>query len=180
MKKTQTIINVLVIAGLLGLGAFQLLKKEKTVYVDINKLMQEYQGMKDAKAEYEKKSAQWKANADTLVSKWQDELKSYEKERSRMSQKERDLKEELLRNKQNQINQYQDALKMKAKDEEQKLTQNVINRVNEYITDYGKSKRYTYILGANGTGNIIYAEKSRDITAEILAGLQKDYEKEKK
>jgi outer membrane protein len=180
MKKTQLIINVLVIAGLLGLGAFQLLKKEKTVYVDINKLMQEYQGMKDARKDFEQKSAQWKSNTDTLISGWQAELKNYEKERSRMSQKERDLKEELLKNKQNQINQYQEAIKMKAKEEEQKLTQNVINRVNEYISDYGKSKRYTFILGANGTGNIIYAEKSRDITAEILAGLQKEYEKEKR
>jgi hypothetical protein len=46
--KNQTIINILLIAALLGLGSYQLLKKEQTVYVDIGKLMQEYQGMKDA------------------------------------------------------------------------------------------------------------------------------------
>jgi hypothetical protein len=64
MKK-QNILNVILIAALLRLGGYQLLKKEKTVYVNIGQLMQEYNGMKDARAAYEKKAAQWQANADT-------------------------------------------------------------------------------------------------------------------
>ena len=142
--------------------------------------MQEYKGMKDARAEYEKKAAQWQANTDTLISQWQNELKSYEKERTGMSKKERELKEELLRNKQGQINQYQEAIKLKARDEDQALTQNVLNTVNDYIKEYGKSKGYTFILGANGSGNIAYAHESRDITAKIIEGLNKQYEDEKR
>lgn len=172
MKK-QDILNVILIAALLGLGGYQLLKKEKTVYVDIGQLMQEYNGMKDARAAYEKKATQWQANADTLISQWQNELKSYEKERSSMSKKERELKEELLRNKQQQINQYQEAIKLKARDEDQAMTQNVVNAVNDYIREYGKSKGYTFILGANGSGNIAYAIESRNITKQIIEGLNK-------
>jgi outer membrane protein len=178
--KRQNILNIVLLAGLLGLGTYQLLKKEKTVFVDIGKLMQEYKGMKDARAGYEKKAAQWQANADTLIAQWQNELKSYEKERSRMSKKEQELKEELLRNKQQQINQYQEAIKMKARDEDQALTQNVVNAINDYIKEYGKSKGYTFILGANGSGNIAYADESRDITKEIIEGLNKQYNAEHK
>jgi outer membrane protein len=180
MKKVQWIINGVVVAGLIALGGYHLLKKDKTVYVDIGRLMQEYQGMKDARAEFEKKSAQWQANADTLVAEWQKDLKSYEKERAGMSKKEKELKEELLRNKQQQINQYHDAIQMKSKDEEQKLSQTAINRINEYVEAYGKQKGYMYVLGANGSGNIVYADKSRDITDIILKGLQEEYEKEHK
>jgi outer membrane protein len=179
MKK-QNILNIILIACLLSLAGYQLLKKEQTVYVDIGKLMQEYQGMKVAKKAYEKKVAQWEANTDTLLTQWQNELKSYEKERSRMSQKEQQLKEELLRNKQQQINQYQEAIKLKARDEDQAMTQNVINAVNDYISEYGKEKGYTFILGANGSGNIAYADKSRDITQEIIDGLNKQYQEENK
>jgi len=180
MKKVQWIINIVVIAGLLALGGYHLLKKEKTVYVDIGRLMQEYQGMKDARREFEKKSAQWQANVDTLVSEWQQELKSYEKERNSLTSKERELKEELLRNKQQQVSQYQEAIQMKAKEEEQKLTQTAVNRINEYLSEYGKEKGYMLILGATGTGNIVYADKSKDITDEILKGLQEGYSKDNK
>lgn len=67
----QTLVNIILITAFLGLGSYQLLKKENMVYVDIGKLMQEYQGMIDARAEYEKKATQWQANADTLVVQWQ-------------------------------------------------------------------------------------------------------------
>lgn len=176
MNKTQQIINIALIAGLLGLGGYQLLKKEKTVYIDIGKLMQDYKGMKDARAEYEKQAAGWQANVDTLIGQWQQELKAYEKERSGMSAKERQLKEEILRNKQQQVNQYQDAVKLKARDQEQLLTQSAVNLVNDYIKEYGKKKGYDYILGATGQGNIVYARESKDITKVILEGLNKEYE----
>ncbi|HAM99263.1 MAG TPA: hypothetical protein DCQ26_11710 [Marinilabiliales bacterium] len=176
----QTIINIILIVTFLGLGAYQLLKKENTVYVDIGKLMQEYQGMKDARAEYEKKAAQWQANADTLVAQWQNELKAYEKEHNSLTKKERELKEELLRNKQQQINQYHEAIKLKMQDEDRALTQNVVNAINDYIKEYGKSKGYTFILGANGSGNIAYATESRDITPAIIEGLNKQYANEHK
>jgi outer membrane protein len=180
MKKTQLIINLILIAGLLGLGTYQLLKKERTVYVDIGKLMQEYQGMKDAHSDIDKKKAQYQASSDTLLKEWEGELKAYERERKNMSSKEKQLKEELLRNKQQQLSGYTESIQKKAAEEEKKITQAVVNRINEYMNDYGKRKGYTFILGANGSGNIVYADKSRDITEEILNGLQKEYEKEKK
>lgn len=178
MKKVQWIINIVVLAGLIVLGGYHLLNKEKTVYVDIGVLMQEYQGMKDARREFEKLSAQWQANVDTLISEWHKELQNYEKERSGLSKNERELKEELLHNKQQQVNQYRDAVQMKAKEEEQKLTQTAVNRINEYLSEYGGDKGYSLILGATGSGNIVYADKSMDITDEVLKGLQDAYNKE--
>lgn len=175
MKKIQWIINIVVLAGLLALGGYHLLKKEKTVYVDIGILMLEYQGMKDARAEFEKKSTLWQSNLDTLISNWQKDLQSYEKEHSTMSKKEKDLKKELLRNKQKQINQYQDAIRLKAQEEEQKLTQNAVNRINDYLKDFGKREGYSIILGADGSGNVLYADEKRNITDIILKGLQKEY-----
>ena len=176
MKKTQLIVNIVLIAGLLGLGGYQLIKKDKTVYVDVGMLMQEYKGMKAAQAAFQEKSAQWQANADTLIAQFQQELKNYEKERPRMTKREKELKEELLRNKQIQINQYQEAMQMKARDEEQALTQNVINTVNDYIREYGKQKGYTFIMGATGQGNIVYAQDGVNITDEIIEGLNKEWD----
>ncbi|MBN1115626.1 MAG: OmpH family outer membrane protein [Bacteroidales bacterium] len=176
MKKTQLVINAILIAGLVAVVAFQFLKKDKIAYVEVGKLMQEYKGMKAARAEFEKKTAQWQANVDTLIAEFQDELKAYEKERSRMSSKEKELKEELLRNKQMQIGQYQEAIKQKSVDEEQILTQTAINSINDYIEEFGKEHSYKFIIGATGQGNLLYALDRYNITQEILAGLNMDYE----
>ena len=180
MKKFQLPIILILLAGFLSLTAYHFFKREKIVYVDITKLLQEYKGMKDAREVFEQKMIGWKSRQDTLLTEWQNELKAYEKERISLNSKERMLREELLQNKQDKIANYQEAIKLQKEQEEHKLTMSVINRINEYLTEFGKQKGYTFILGATGTGNIVYADESRDITDIILKGLQEEYEKEHK
>jgi outer membrane protein len=176
MKKATLIFNILVILAIATLTWLHF-RADKIAYVDTNVLMQKYEGMKKARAEYEVKAKQWQANSDTLMKEFEAELKNYEKERSRMTKKEQELKEELLGNKQQQISKYRQATQMKAKEEEQKLTQTVVNTVNDYINEYGKKHGYKYILGANGSGSLLYAEKKNEITDIILEGLNKEYKK---
>lgn len=147
------------------------------VYVDVNKLIIGYEKTKIAKAEFDKKATLMKSNVDSLVSNWQTELKNYEKERTAFSPKELKLKQELLGNKQQQINGYQEAIQKKIQEEDKKVTQTVINDINDYIKEYGKSHSYKIIFGASGGGNIMYADESTDLTEEILKGLNAEYGK---
>lgn len=152
----------------------------KIAYIETNVLLQKYEGFKKAQAEYQKKAAVWKANSDTLVKSWEAELKKYEKERAGMSAKERELKEQLLGNKQQQISNYREAMQKKSKDEEQNMMQTVYNEVNDFVSKYGKSKGYKYVLGANGTGNILYADQAENITDKVLEGLNSYYQSQNK
>ncbi len=172
--QTSLLIVVLALSAFLTFEHFS--AKKEVVYIDVNELMSEYMGMKSAQKEFEASSKQWQSNVDTLISQFTDELKSYEKERSKMSKKERELKEEILRTKQQQVSNYQEAMKRKADDEEQKLNQKIYNEVNQYIKGFGKQHGYEMILGANGAGNILYAEEYTNITATVIEGLNKDYE----
>jgi outer membrane protein len=180
MKKHNLILHGIAIAGIIFTWVFFMGRTMKVVYVDNNVLMTKYEGMKYARKEYEKKAAAWQANSDTLMTEWQNELKAYEKERSRMTTKERELKEQLLGNKQQQINQYQEAIQLKSKEEEQKTLQTPLNEINDYLKEYGKKRGFTYILGATGAGNIVYANEARNITEEVLKGLNELYMKGKK
>lgn len=177
MKNTfQTIL--LVIA--LGLSAYLTFEhfnaKKQVVYIDVNELMSEYKGMKAAQKEYEASSKEWQSNVDTLIAQFTDELKLYEKERAAMSKKERELKEEILRTKQQQVSNYQEAIQRKSADEETKLNQKVYNEVNQFVKSFGKQHAYEMILGANGSGNILYAEEYTDITPLVIEGLNKEYD----
>lgn len=146
------------------------------VYVDVNKLLDGYKRTKLVKAEFEAKTKILKANVDSLMVDWQEELKRYEKERSGMTKKELELQQQVLSNKQQQINNYQQAIQKQIQEEDKKSTQTVINDINDYIKDYGKAHNYKMIFGASGTGNIMYAADVTDLTQDVLKGLNAEFE----
>ena len=154
---------------------FKTSTSDQLVYVDINKLMEGYDRTKVEKEAFEKQAGTLKANVDSLMVNWQDELKNYEKERTGMTKKELELKQELLQNKQQQITNYQQAIQKQIQEEDQKMTQTVINDINDYVKEYGKEKGYPIIFGASGSGNIMYAGETSDLTQVILKGLNKDF-----
>lgn len=180
MKKLNLMLPWIAIAAIIVTWIFFMGRTMKVVYVDNNVLMTKYEGMIDARKEYEKKVATWQANSDTLLKQFQEEIKIYEKEMSKMSTKERQLKEQLLANKQQQISQYQEAVKLKSKEEEQKTLQTPVNEINDFLKEYGEKHRYTFIIGATNTGNLVYARESRNITKKILNRLNEAYSKKKK
>ena len=149
---------------------FQFSQSEKLAYVDTAKLLNGYHGMKVARASFEKKAAEWNANVDTLTQEIQQMIMVHEKELSTMSDREKKLSEELLRTKQQQLVQYQQAIRQKAQEEDSRMTQTVLDDVNAYITEYGKKQGYSIIM-ATTNGNIVYAEDVLDITDEVLEGL---------
>jgi outer membrane protein len=179
LKKNLWMVIVGLTIAIIVLFTMQLMRKGDVAYIETSVLLQKYEGMKVARAEYDKKAGLWKANSDTLVKGWEAELKSYEKERAHMTAKERELKEQLLRNKQQQISNYRDAIDKKSKEEEEKMMQTVFSEVNEYVSAYGKLHGYNFILGANGSGNILYAKKSLNLTEEIVDALNKEYKGKK-
>ena len=150
----------------------------KVVYVETGVLLERYDGMKTARMLIDAKNKEFSAGVDSLINLFQEDLKAYEKNRKKMSDKERELKEELLRVRQQQVGNYQQAMQKKAKESEQSLTQTQINRINEFLKSYGKAKGYKYILGANGSGNVVYAEDHLNITEDVLEGLNKQYKAE--
>lgn len=176
MKQIKTILPFLAIL-LSAIAIYYAKTSSQLVYVDVNKLIEGYKRTKVVKAEYEKKATTMKTNVDSLLAGWQRELKSYEKERSTLTPKELKLKQELLQNKQQQINGYQETIQKQIEDENKKVTQTVVNDINDYIKEYGKKKGYKIIFGASGTGNIMYADEATDLTEEVLKGLNSEYEK---
>lgn len=148
---------------------------EKVAYVDSNKLINGYQGMVDARQVYQKKASGWKANIDTLASEVQQAIFKYEKESSKMTARERELSKELIRNKQKQLADYQQALNTQAQQEDSQMTSDVIIQMNAYIKKYGEENGYKIILAATDYGNLAYADEALDITDEVLEGLNQEY-----
>lgn len=175
MKKLS--LPIAVVALLIAIASFFFNQNSsKQVYVDVNKLMEGYKRTKVVRAEFQVKAKTLQSNVDSLVTDWQKELKLYEKERSKYSKKELELKQELLGNKQQQINNYQKAIQKQIQEEDKKASQTVINDINDYVKEYGEKHGYPIIFGANGGGNIMYANKDADLTEKVLEGLNNEYD----
>jgi outer membrane protein len=171
--KVLAVTNTVLIAVLFF---FNFTGRSKVVYVDSARLLSEYKGMQHARAAYQKKAGAWKANIDTLAGDVQRQIFKYEKESPRMTARERELSQELIRTKQKQFAEYQQATSSQAQQEDAKMTREVVTQVNAYLKKYGESHGYTVILAATEYGNLAYADEGLDITKEVLEGLNKQYE----
>jgi len=143
-------------------------------YVDSGKLLNGYNAMVQARAEFEKKQVTWQANIDSLTNDVKEAIAKYEKTAAIGTNKEKQLSRELITTKQKQLYDYQNAIKQNATQEEQRLTQNVLATVNTYLLRYGKKHGYKMILIA-ANGNIAYADSGMDITDKVVDQLNKEY-----
>ncbi len=175
MSKFQLAVNLVFALLFTLLLILYFTNDQQFVYVDSNKLLNEYKGMQDARAAYQQKVAVWKANIDTLAGEVKIQIGRHEKEMAKMTSKERQLSQELIKTKQNQLTQYQQAMNAQAGQEDEKMTTGVIAQVNAYLKKYGKQKGYTIIFAATDYGNLAYAEEALDITAQVVEGLNNEY-----
>jgi outer membrane protein len=51
----------------------------------------------------------------------------------------------------------------------------VMKQLNQYVQQYGKEHGYTYILGADGAGSLMFADEAENVTKEVMDFLNKKY-----
>lgn len=169
------IIGILNLLAVISISVILFTREERVVYVDSAKLLNNYKGMATARATYQSKANSWKANVDTLASEVQKLIFKYEHESKLMTAKERSLSQELIRTKQRQFTEYQQAIQTQAQQDDAKMTGDVITQVNTYLKKYGEERGYKIIIAATEYGNLAYADESLDITDEVLEGLNAAY-----
>lgn len=174
-KQLTTALLTIILSINLVFGYFIFLDKPQVVYVDSNALLENYEGMKAARLEFQQKALKWQANIDTLRAELTRVLEEHQAAQSTMTKKELALSEALIETKKQQLIDYQQGIQQKSQQEDAQMTERVLSEVNVFIEDYGKKKGYTIILGATTLGNIVYAAQKLNITEELQAALNANY-----
>jgi outer membrane protein len=177
MLKISIFLSTVSLIAVVVLGVYVYKMNDRLVYVNTTKLLESYKGMQDARASYSEKLAIWKANTDSLATDLQRRIDEYKKKASKLSEKEKELTEELLAAKQKQLVEYQNATSMQARQEDTQMTSMVINQINAFLKDYGDAQGYKIVLAATEYGNVAYAEEGLDITEKVIEELNKRYKK---
>jgi outer membrane protein len=157
-------VSVIAITSLL-ISVFNFINAPKIAYVRTAVIVENYSGMKEARALYNLKLTQWQSNIDTLQLQLE---KSYSDE---ATNKEKISQDEQM------LASYQSAVEEKAIEEEQKMLQGVLNQINTSIEAYALKHNYDIILGTTTSGNVLYGSKVVDITDLVLKELNDNYKK---
>ncbi|MEO0473300.1 MAG: OmpH family outer membrane protein [Bacteroidota bacterium] len=57
----------------------------------------------------------------------------------------------------------------------QQYNEQIWTQLNQYIQDYCEVEGYSYILGANGSGNLMGADANRDVTESLIQFVNQQY-----
>jgi outer membrane protein len=147
------------------------------VYVESGKLLDGYQGMKDARRAFEAKAKGWERQNQALVNGFRTAVEQYQKTAASLTPEQRAAAEQKLQAQQQQGAVEQQKIQQQAQEAEGKLTQTVLESVNKKVEAYGKTHGYKMILIAAPSGTIAYGEKNLDITTPVLAYLNAQYRK---
>lgn len=145
-------------------------------FVQNNVLLEEYVGIKEAMAKYQQMVEVLNSNVDTLKFEFENSVSKYNQEYENLSEKERALTEQVLRNKEKEFYTYKAAIDKQIEEEDQKITHEVLNQIDSYVVEYAKKNGYDFIFGTSDAGSLFYASEEYDLTQNVLKELNDYYE----
>ena len=165
----------LVVFGMLLFASCQ--NEMKTGFIDNSELIKEYQKRKDIEATYKVKIEKFDKRVDSIGKAFQSEAQAFQAQAATMAQKDAQEQYQILGQKQQMLQQQFQMEEQAIQKESQIEIDTLIKEVRAFVKGYGKDKGYTYILGSNDAGSVMYGEENKDLTKEILEELNKTYKK---
>ncbi|MGB1308119.1 MAG: OmpH family outer membrane protein [Oceanihabitans sp.] len=166
-----------IILALVTIFALSSCEQQKIAFIDNGKLINDYQEKIEVEAKFKTKDSLFKKNTDSLANGFQIEAKAFELAASRMSKtKAQEKYQELMQKQQGlqrQVQMQQQAMQLEFQTE----IDSVLVKVKDFVADYGKKNGYTYILGKNEAGSVMYGNEANDITKTVTEALNASYSK---
>jgi len=166
-KNLLSIVNIILTLGIVLFLAFyitSLSDKKEYVYIDNIKLFNGFNMAKDMSDIHTKKVKKQTKKLDSLYQLFQIDIAAKDEDKIKISQQKLQKEDEAL-----------GAMKQHFS---KVVSQQIWNRLNAYINEYGKTQKHKIIFGTQGGGNVMYADDSVDLTAEVLEYANAKYEGE--
>jgi outer membrane protein len=159
------------------------IKESKIVYVNIDVLNEKYEFLKDissaAKSEHSTLQNQFQSKGEKLQTDYMEFQQSAQG--GLLSENQINQKQEEFAKRKDEL----DQLQMKADELAEKIQDQSIEamaNIKDYVTEYNKKSNYDYVVAYSdnpGATQLLLANPAYDITAEILDGLNAQYQAQK-
>ncbi len=171
MEKVGRMTLWVLVVGLLAMVVYLWKQQPKIAYVRLNKV---YEGF-DLTKEVEKKYDAVSAARQNILDSMELQLKSLGRKIETLKENER---KGLIMEFEAKRNEYLGKKQQFTADNDKTVEQyneQIWKQLNQYLEDFGKEAGYSFILGAEGSGSIMYGESGKDVTEEVKVYVNKKY-----
>ena len=189
MKNVSLILNAMlaiavVILFVLVLGNKSKIEKQQVIagndtvrggklpiaYINIDSLLLNYTLAKESNESLIKKQEDSRLTINTNARQLQTEMAEFQRklENNAFLSRERAEQEQLrLQKKQQELQQLDGKLSQQLVQIQQKMSEELRDTINKFMKEFNKNKKYQLIISNTSNDNILYADKSYDITSEV-------------
>ena len=200
MKKVSLGLNVVLLLAVAGIyylhfAGNKTTKKEVTkgdteqvidrdyaiAYVNIDTLVSNYNLFVDKSNQLNQKRNESEADIQLKSSSFEREVRDFQNKVSKglITRTKAQMLQQELAQKEQQLYATRDNLARQLAEEEQVMYRQVLNEVMEYLEEYNEEYNYKYIFSNSFGGQLLYTDKSLNITMDVLEGLNLKYDKSK-
>lgn len=179
MKNTGNIALIISIVAIIIVGYNQFISPSKKIgIVQMEELVYNYQGMKDATEKYNIKMTAWSEKIDSL----ENSLKGLYNE-IKLDSINGD-KNKLIKDQQQfyflqkSYYEYKQNITQKAQQNDEEMTTGVINQLKEHMKTFAQEEGFDLIISNTQLQNVGYVEAEMDITQQLLQYANNKYEGE--
>lgn len=153
----------------------QVVAGRRTVYVQVDSLLTNYDFFKETKKELENKNFQLENELNTKGRSLQNEVAFFQQKAQTMTPEQARSTEAQLMKKQQDLVAYRDQAAQALARQEAEKNEQLYKNIRTYIEKYNKENGYEYVLGYSLGGGILFANPSLDVTKKIIDGLNKEH-----
>jgi outer membrane protein len=148
-------------------------------YINSDTVLKYYDYLKVNKGQLEAKTKQMDQDYQNRANGLRNEIAAYQRNVNSMTLGQVKATEEDLGKKQQNLQLYQQTLSQQLMEEESKLNKALYDRITAFLKIYGEEKGLQVVLKYDPTSDVLYGNNALDITKDVIAGLNANYQQEK-
>ena len=164
-----------------GEATENLASKGDIVYIDLDRILMEYDMANDLRSVVETKAQNIQAEITRRGKKLENEVKSFQEKLNKglMTRSVAEVQQQKLMQQEQEFNEYAARKEQEINEEQIVMMNQLADAIKTYVDKYNEEKQYAMIITNNGGSPVITAEAALNITEYVLAGLNDEYIKSK-
>ena len=200
MKNTSLILSVISLVAVVVFGILSLTKGGKSaevqsegtattaaacegsiVYVDLDRILMEYDMANDLRSVVETKVQNIQAEVNRKGKKLENDVVDFQNkiDKGLMTRSVAEAQGQKLQQQELEFNNYAAQKQQEIQEEQMVMMNQLGDAIQTYLVKYNEEKKYAMILTNSGGAPVITADATLDITDDVLAGLNEEYIKTK-
>jgi len=167
--------NVIIIAVVAVV--FSSCSHSKIGYMDVEKVMTEYTGVKDLEIDLKNRQEILAKNLDSLSGVFQGKVKNYYANAPKMNAKKRQEMEAALQMEQQILQGKQQQATLDLQKLGRENTAVITQLLDSLVSVYATKNGYHLIMGTTGKGTVMYGDESLNVTDQMLEIMNAQYKK---